>query len=276
MHMNARYRDRSGGGFSLVEILIAVMILGIGLVMVAGAFPVGLRYFKATADETTAGLLARSVLSQLQAMRTEQYLAYEQGGTEWPRAEAWGQVAVDECFREDTTDVVYLWDTGAHNSGGPGSLLADQGLGADVDDWMPVSERTSGVDDRFGCQVFYKRMNDPLGNSPSTGPTYEVFLVVQKVAEGLTATDWHDRFPRPSPEVTLASGGTTVTWPSSSGFTVLPGAFLYEVGTGNWAEVAEVNGSTLRLNRSLAAGKVRAINYCVSMFRGVVTKEALR
>ncbi len=275
--MKATRCRRSFEGFSLVEIMIAVIILGIGLVMIAGAFPVGLRYFKASSDETTASLLARSVLASLQAMRTKQYEAYEMGSSS-PRAEPYGQAAVVECFRIGTPEVVWLWDADLHDGSGEGDLLKDEGLGNDIDDWFPRDERLCGVDERFHCQVFYKGMSDPLGNVPSTVATYQVFLVVQKAPEGTKLMGWNVRFPNPSAEVNLTDSGTTVTWPSSG--VVRPGAFLYEVASGDWVKVVDVdldaNGDKLKLNRSISSGRVRAVNNCIAMFRGIVSKEAIR
>ena len=54
-------------GFSLVEILIAIGILGVGLAMVAIAFPLGLQQSKRTVDASRAALAAQSIASLLQA-----------------------------------------------------------------------------------------------------------------------------------------------------------------------------------------------------------------
>ena len=50
---------RHRSGFSFVEILFAVMILGIGFILVAGVFPVAINQTQANGDETTAATLAR-------------------------------------------------------------------------------------------------------------------------------------------------------------------------------------------------------------------------
>ena len=46
-------------GFSFVEIMFAVMILGIGFILVAGIFPVALTQTQASGDETVASTVAR-------------------------------------------------------------------------------------------------------------------------------------------------------------------------------------------------------------------------
>jgi hypothetical protein len=45
--------------------------------------------------------------------------------------------------------------------------------------------------------------------------------------------------------------------------------------TGDWARVVEVAGQKLSLTRSIGR-RVRAVNHAVIMFRGIVTKEAIR
>lgn len=46
-------------GFSFAEVMFAVIILGIGFIMIAGLFPVAIRQSKSTADETSAAAFAR-------------------------------------------------------------------------------------------------------------------------------------------------------------------------------------------------------------------------
>ena len=50
----------SAGGFSFVELLFAVIILGIGFIMVAGIFPVAIRQSRLTSDETVAAAGAQT------------------------------------------------------------------------------------------------------------------------------------------------------------------------------------------------------------------------
>lgn len=68
MMRRTRYSSRSARrGFSFVELLFAVLILGIGLIMVAAIFPVGLTQTKANLDETRAAAGGRTAISQLDA-----------------------------------------------------------------------------------------------------------------------------------------------------------------------------------------------------------------
>jgi prepilin-type N-terminal cleavage/methylation domain-containing protein len=66
---------RATGGFSLVELLLAVMILGVGLTMVASVFPVGATWTRQTAEETVGGIVARNAVAIIQAKYNAGYMA---------------------------------------------------------------------------------------------------------------------------------------------------------------------------------------------------------
>src|SRR6266446_1174955 len=53
------------GGFSFTEILFAVMILGIGFIMVAAMFPVALQQTDNSMQETVAAQVARSGIAYM-------------------------------------------------------------------------------------------------------------------------------------------------------------------------------------------------------------------
>ena len=61
----------SNGGFSLLEILIALAILVVGVASVVNMFPVGLHAAKRGADFSSAGILAQEKMAQLM------YLGYD-------------------------------------------------------------------------------------------------------------------------------------------------------------------------------------------------------
>lgn len=62
---------RGRTGFSFTELLFAVMILGIGFILVAAIFPVGLAQTKSNFDETQTASLARSASATLQRLAKE-------------------------------------------------------------------------------------------------------------------------------------------------------------------------------------------------------------
>src|SRR5437773_10279821 len=53
-------------GFSFAEVMFAVIVLGIGFIMIAAIFPVAIQQSKATNDETTAAATAKTQISTLQ------------------------------------------------------------------------------------------------------------------------------------------------------------------------------------------------------------------
>jgi hypothetical protein len=54
---------------TFVEILFAILILGVGFIMIAAIFPVALQQTQSSIDETTAADLARSAVSTLSAIK---------------------------------------------------------------------------------------------------------------------------------------------------------------------------------------------------------------
>lgn len=59
-------RPRRHAGFSFTEVLFAVIILGIGFIMVAAIFPVAIQQAKITSEETAAASIARGAASYLE------------------------------------------------------------------------------------------------------------------------------------------------------------------------------------------------------------------
>jgi prepilin-type N-terminal cleavage/methylation domain-containing protein len=57
-------------GFSFTEVLFAVMILGIGFIMVAAIFPVAIQQARTTAEETTGAAVARGAAAVLDKVAT--------------------------------------------------------------------------------------------------------------------------------------------------------------------------------------------------------------
>src|SRR3954469_6739142 len=51
-------------GFSLTEVMFAVIVMGIGFIMVAAMFPVSISQSRLTVEETTAAALARNAMAQ--------------------------------------------------------------------------------------------------------------------------------------------------------------------------------------------------------------------
>jgi hypothetical protein len=58
-------------GFAFTEVLFAVMVLGIGFIMIAAMFPVTIQQTKLTLDESVGASMARGALAYLQTQATE-------------------------------------------------------------------------------------------------------------------------------------------------------------------------------------------------------------
>ena len=59
-------------GLTLIEVLATVFVLGMGLIMVGAAFPVGVDQMRRTKDDTNAAELARSALDMIRAQNFAQ------------------------------------------------------------------------------------------------------------------------------------------------------------------------------------------------------------
>jgi Tfp pilus assembly protein PilV len=64
--MNEERRDRVGG-FSLVEVCLAILVVALGLLSIFGLFPFGLRASESAEGDTRTSLFAESVLAMAQA-----------------------------------------------------------------------------------------------------------------------------------------------------------------------------------------------------------------
>ncbi len=60
---------KSKSGFSLLEVMVAVVILGFGLLAIMHLFPIGLRASKISQDTTVATFLAQQKMEELRATR---------------------------------------------------------------------------------------------------------------------------------------------------------------------------------------------------------------
>jgi hypothetical protein len=68
---DARRRRRRSAGFSFTEVLFAVMVLGIGFIMIAAIFPVTIRQTQTTMEETNAAIQGKAALAYLQSIASE-------------------------------------------------------------------------------------------------------------------------------------------------------------------------------------------------------------
>jgi prepilin-type N-terminal cleavage/methylation domain-containing protein len=267
-------------GFSLVEILVAIMILGVGLVMIAGAFPVGLAAHEASMDETIAALLAQSAVSAVRMYRTIDAERAFDAPNDWPYfADKHGQVAVCECFNA-SGGVHYLFDPSV--AGHSGGRVADMLGGATINDWISESDRVYRPDPRYAYQIFYQRMAEPHANAAPGSDTrmFQVIVLVQKSQIG-SKGPFAERFPPPSGQLTVSSvsaGDRTVTLPAGS--PVEAGAALIDLATGDVYDAVEVTdksgGRVVLVDRAPSSGlsgrDVCAVRNVVGVFTSIVSK----
>lgn len=64
--MSKAYHNRWRAGLSFTEVMFAVIVLGIGFIMVAALFPVAIQQAKLSTEDTTAAAIARSAFSYLE------------------------------------------------------------------------------------------------------------------------------------------------------------------------------------------------------------------
>lgn len=149
-------------GFSFVEILFAVMILGIGLILIAALFPVSIRQAATAADETTAATVAWNAMNVIRETLTDDELT--PGGTS-------GQSGVVRSFRDPQAKG--LPSLRAPPSGRP------QGQPVDWI-WRRVSsEMVYGPDRRFAWIGFYRR-----DISNNWAPYAQLIVIVARSPEG--------------------------------------------------------------------------------------------
>jgi Tfp pilus assembly protein PilV len=72
-HLLSKRAMRHPNGFSFAEVMFAVVILGIGFIMVAAIFPVAVEQTQATGDEAAASALARDVMKVIQSTTAGDY-----------------------------------------------------------------------------------------------------------------------------------------------------------------------------------------------------------
>ncbi len=132
------------GGFSFVEILFAVMILGIGFILIAGIFPVAINQTQSNGDETIAASTARSAATIIANL---------------PNTSAYMSAATS------STPTLYPF-------GPTGSANAPQ-LWAEMNGTQVLTE-----DPRYGWAAYYLSKTDAYGNP---GDSAQITIIVTRV-----------------------------------------------------------------------------------------------
>lgn len=162
-------------GFSFTEVLFAVMILGVGFIMVAAIFPVAIQQSRTTAEETTAAAVARGGANVFEKYATNSSMP------------ATYNVVVSANFDGD----------------GDGKTLARALQGSTL----------VGADGRYAWVPFYRRAGDPT--VPTTWNSFaQVFMIpvlVRNESEYKGAPTIHDNAGQASIVVNIVDGALNGT-----------------------------------------------------------------
>ena len=143
--------------------MFAVIILGVGFIMIAALFPVAIKQSKATADETSAAAIARGAANLMDQMATNTNMPYP--GTDVVMAvPAWGQLPNPVGGISDTAKLSQLVR---------GNII-------------------SANDPRYAWVPFYYR---PLNRSTGTPEQYAIITLICTEATNKPAFDQTDLVP---------------------------------------------------------------------------------
>ena len=159
-------------GFSFVEVLFAVMLLGIGFIMIAGVFPVAIEQTQITSNETAGALVARDAIRQIQAIANE------------PGAYKLFPVPPDPVFPAGSNDVVIPF-------GGSGTTALGAAIG------------TNGffsADRRFSWAGFYSRN--------AADPFAQVYIIVLQNPNFQLSNYFYNNRPPLIPDINFIADDT--------------------------------------------------------------------
>ena len=129
------HQTKNAAGFTLVEIALALLVVAVGLVVVVGLFPSGLRANKTSIDETQMAMVADEILNGVKAVTSER---------------TWGQMAAGSfALRPPAYN---FWDTPAALRIGPASGPGSPMVGTNV--FTYAGEKVPAYAYRYDLQVF--------------------------------------------------------------------------------------------------------------------------
>jgi len=143
--MGARRR-----GFSFVEVLFAVMILGIGFILIAGVFPVAIAQTQSNGEETVGAAIGRNAVAYLSQIPITGDVTYAQANQNgWIATDPWpGAMFADDRVHA----IIPRSDWPLNGSVGPPFWDGDKVL------WHTVKGNMVQPDDpRFAWAAFYRR-----------------------------------------------------------------------------------------------------------------------
>lgn len=260
--MTAMQHNLARRGFSFTELLFAVVILGIGFIMIAAIFPVAIQQSKESTDQVIASEFARSLTVQIERAATSEMFP----ATGYGAANQVGQLVPIRT-----------------SSGLPGGILASQTTilarltaadGVNSKPWIDLHGFSiNGSDPRYGAVVLYRRDGSP---ADLTGASWSPFvqltvLVTQSRNRPLYARD--DAYAadgnvmlnlQARPVTFSVDGGVT---PSRLSINTASEAYAQCLGDGAFVVLAsDVNSSALApADRGLYNGRVFRVGGLVTL-----------
>jgi hypothetical protein len=256
MRSGNRNREACGSGasrsrraaFSFVEILFAVMILGVGFIMLAGIFPVAISQTQTTGEEANAANIGRSAAAYLEKLpetkrpwvfpadnvvhrfdTTQIQPPLNVGGSNeslWQRVR--GNLVVPEDPRYAWVPLVRRWKKPPRPTVPPTPITED----SLAHDFAEVTIFVLRVRNR--TEYIPKAVNGDLFVSPSNQGTFVPQGVTVHLREGY-------------------GGGDTIRIESNTPHGVTPGAFVV-IAAGNDASDRAAAGRTYRVGNPVAEG----------------------
>lgn len=251
-------------GFNFTEVLFAVMILGIGFIMVAAIFPVALMQTKLTQEETAGAAIARGGANYLEQIATDAYMPVTgrrvrclagmsalRGGLILSSDSRYAWVPF---YRRDNSwpyAQVYMIPVAARNRS-----IYDRGAPRIIADYTPgpnygasllvatLADSTSGNainQDQVDCIEFTagKGQNDTNDNYTAVGPGAYVIIDTVSSPIGAGARNGH----------IFRIGNPTRTQPGGSAYPrrweLIPG-MDYEPQSGDWNNDGDLNDTNER------------------------------
>lgn len=149
-------------GFSFTEVLFAVMILGIGFIMVAAIFPVAIQQARTSSEETTGAAVTRGAANYLEKIASNSTMPATGNVVVGPDFDGFPPSPTMPDFRDTFTVATAL----------RGSIVSDG-------------------DSRYGWVPFYRRAGDPA--NPSTWSPFAQVIMVPVLARNESTFNRVDR-----------------------------------------------------------------------------------
>jgi hypothetical protein len=165
-------------GFSFAEVMFAVIVLGIGFIMIAAIFPVAISQSKATNDETAAASFARTEVDSLQNVLTDADLPALTpiAASFGVGSHIFGQVySLRDPQPDPSPGTLYPW-LNVNSPARPGWLASDQ--------LWDKSKGTliSSSDPRFGAVVLYRRdATVASATTTAASPYVQLYVIATQV-----------------------------------------------------------------------------------------------